>query len=75
LDGVHTNWVEGIYGCLKKMRQKYDVNWAGVDNLEFYLGVFCFGYSFSFWDRRRAFILLVHVLKEVKFLLDSGAVE
>jgi hypothetical protein len=28
-DGIHTNLIEGIFGCCKKIMRKYDYNWLG----------------------------------------------
>lgn len=69
-DGIHTNWIEGIFGCLKKLRRKYDSSWTNVENLERFLSEFCFRYSFECWDRRKAFISLCFMLRRVKEDMD-----
>lgn len=69
-DGIHTNWIEGIFGCLKKLRRKYDSNWSNTIDLNGFLGEFCFRYSFDGWNRKKAFLKILLVLKEVKSILD-----
>ena len=54
-DGTHTNWIEGLFGCVKKLRRKYDAKWAGVENLHLYLAEFCFRYRWNAWNRQTAF--------------------
>ena len=70
-DGIHTNWIEGLFGCMKKMRRKYDATWSGVENLERYLGEFCFRYCYSGWNRKKVFIIILFVLKKVRETLNS----
>lgn len=70
-DGIHTNWIEGIFGCVKKLIRKYDAGFTDVANLELYLAEFCFRYSYDVFDRRQAFIKILHVLKVVKKMLDE----
>lgn len=70
-DGIHTNWIEGIFGCLKKLRRKYDANWNNVDNLERFLSEFCFRYSFDCWNRQKAFLMLCFMFKLVREELNS----
>jgi hypothetical protein len=76
LDGVHPNWLEGFFVCLKKMRQKYDANWAGVYNLGRYLGVFCFVLVFVLiLGLTKGFYSLITCLKKNESLFYGGAVE
>lgn len=70
-DGIHTNGIEGIFGCMKRMRRKYDAYWSGVSNLNLYLAVFCFRYSFNCCNRKNAFIKLHVLLKKVKEDLNN----
>lgn len=70
-DGTHTNWIEGLFGCMKKMRRKYDAGFTDVFNLELYLAEFCFRYSFDVWDRKSSFIKLSFMLKKVKEILSE----
>ena len=32
-DGIHTNWIEGIFGAMKKLRRQYDSRWTNIDDL------------------------------------------
>lgn len=72
-DGIHTNWIEGLFGCMKKMARKYDAGFSGIDNLHLYLAEFCFRYSFSAWDRKKAFFKIMIALRHcrIKFDLDD----
>ena len=70
-DGVHTNWIEGIFGVIKKMMRKYDSNWAWVDNLNRMLAEFCFRYTFNMWNRKNAFLAMCFMVKEVRKVLDE----
>ncbi|KCZ81223.1 hypothetical protein H312_01369 [Anncaliia algerae PRA339] len=69
-DGIHTNWIEGLFGCVKKLIRKYDAGFTTVQNLDLYLSEFCFRYSFSVFDRKTAFCKLLFVLKETRNYLD-----
>ncbi|KRH92909.1 hypothetical protein M153_21290001059 [Pseudoloma neurophilia] len=70
-DGTNTNWIEGLFGCLKKMIRRYDGGFSGVHNLHLYLSEFCFRYSFSAWNRKKAFLKIMYALKYVKEQLDQ----
>lgn len=70
-NGIHTNWIEGIFGCVKKLIRKYDAGFTTVQNLELYLAEFCFRYCFDAFDRRTAFVKIVYVLKKTKEKLDN----
>ncbi|MGL6132066.1 MAG: hypothetical protein ACRCZ9_10675 [Fusobacteriaceae bacterium] len=35
-DGMHTNWIEGIFGSMKKFRRNYDAKYVDFDGLEQY---------------------------------------
>lgn len=70
-DGTHTNWVEGLFGCVKKMRRKYDATWSGVNNLELYLAEFCFRYSHDAWCRSKAFLKICYALSDVREKLNQ----
>jgi hypothetical protein len=35
-DDIHTNWIEGLFGCFIEMHRKYDATWIGTKNL-FYI--------------------------------------
>lgn len=70
-DGVHTNWIEGIFGCLKKLIRKYDAGFTTVQKLELYLAEFCFRYSFDAFDRKKAFIKIIFVLKNIRDTLNA----
>ena len=69
--GIHTNWIEGIFGSLKKLRRKYDTNWTNADDLSYALSEYCFRYSHQVWDRRYAFLKILAVLRYVKIELDK----
>ncbi|KRH92320.1 putative transposable element, partial [Pseudoloma neurophilia] len=70
-DGTHTNWIEGIFGSLKKMARKYDAVYSGVENLYRYLSEFCFRYSFSAWNRKKAFLKILFVLEHcLEYLIE-----
>lgn len=70
-DGIHTNWIEGLFGCVKKLIRKYDAGFTTVDNLELYLAEFCFRYSFESFNRKTAFLKLISILKYTKRSLDD----
>lgn len=63
-DGIHTNWIEGIFGVMKKMMRKYNSNWSGVENLNLNLSEFCFRYCFDMWNRKKSFLGLLFLLKK-----------
>jgi hypothetical protein len=71
-NGVHTNWIEGIFGCIKKLIRKYDAGFTTVNNFELYLAEFCFRYSFDVFDRKKAFVKMLYVLKETKNYFDDS---
>lgn len=64
-DGIHTNWIEGIFGNMKKMMRKYDAQYTTVSDMELYLAEFCFRYSFGGNERATAFTKLSYILREV----------
>ncbi|KAG0430607.1 hypothetical protein DMUE_5645 [Dictyocoela muelleri] len=70
-DGIHTNWIEGIFGSLKKLQRKYDSNWSGVENLNIFLSEFCFRYTYDAWNRKKAFLKKLAVLKFVSMNFDQ----
>lgn len=70
-DGTHTNWIEGMFGVLKKLARKYDSTWSGVTNLNLFLSEFCFRYSFDAWNRKKAFLKMLAVLKFCREKLDE----
>lgn len=70
-DGIHTNWIEGIFGAMKKMMRKYDSNWSGVENLNLHLSEFCFRYCYDMWNRKKSFLGIMFVLKKVRIDLNN----
>ncbi|KRH92341.1 hypothetical protein M153_7282000865 [Pseudoloma neurophilia] len=54
------------------MARKYDAVYSGLENLHRYLSEFCFRYSFSAWNRKKAFLKILFVLKHCLEYLDSN---
>ncbi|KCZ81067.1 hypothetical protein H312_01491 [Anncaliia algerae PRA339] len=71
-DGIHINWIEGIFGSVKKMMRKYDTRFKDVQQLELYLAEFVFRYSFEAWDRRKSFIKILFAFKKNREKLNAN---
>ncbi|KRH92543.1 hypothetical protein M153_47170001260 [Pseudoloma neurophilia] len=69
-DGVHTNWIEGMFGALKRLRRKYESKWTNQSDLNNFLAEFCFRYGYDGWNRKKAFLKLLGVFKIIRSSFD-----
>lgn len=56
---------------MKKLIRKYDAGFNNVENLELYLAVFIFRYSYNAYERTTAMPKLLHIFKENKNYFDN----
>ena len=71
--GVHTNWIEGMFGVLKKLRRKYDNQWSSKNSLIASLSEFKFRYIYEVWNRKYAFTKTLAILKYCKQAIDFNS--
>ena len=63
-DGIHTNRIEGIFGLSKKVLRSLNVRFNNIENLNNYLAEIVFRYTYNSFDRRKAFLLILYILKK-----------